>query len=856
MSESLEDPSYRFSESIRIGNLEETFKNYSLREEPNLAVLKRFIFSSQDLTPERLSNIQQTVNRMYPNEHEIVSQVNALARHRLLDLPSELFTFTSIKARIDGASNRARILTDLLEVVGIESIFNPLISDDDKKWLAQLIRESHDLESIKSILGQLMETVPDFIMMYLPDLLIDFHDETMLMAMGFEERMLFAKSCMRIDPELLIKKLGRLFTPREKSENFSQFMDLIDFGIANLENETLKQSLHYLKQNNLELRDVSQSRVSSSVEAQPSFDEKLESFRKIFASSSNEDLFFQQPFEDFADHFFRMFTVPELQDNLAKILPVIDDAIQNLTLRGHSTEKTVSYLEKHKLYLKRLSEGNEASDKDCHHWDCLGEHPSDSGVYVFKLKQQYEEFSDSSAGENLFIFPAVEPLQDSRGQELLAQILKSKEYSALGFKYEPGVSGVYVTIPSAITLEAKWEELRQTRGYNNLPKLTCGESDGIASAEEFMNILDENDLLISKNKELLHDMMIHALATIATILSNPSAYKTNRAYMRGVRANVKVVLAKYTNVSSEMAEDRAAAALIYEMVAIFYDLVTGDGNSGSRTSLIRNWEDGSVFDVIGHQSRYNWLPVLWKNENLRQHLQALGVRSAYAAFPAGILREKWLKFESEYEVDRQKSVHSLQDIKVYTEELRVRLSQSPDKSARIAINLLESLGIESIVERLNSEDDKAWFAQLIRKNVDRDSAKTVLNQLMEANPGFVMHYLPDLFMIAGSTAMILSTSLDQRMAFAERCMEIAPEILGWKLANIFTAKEIEKNRKKMTRLAEALIEALNVELRCLDLSEKNAAEDLEKIKNQVKKFKKNIRSNRGTPRRGKAASSS
>lgn len=87
----------------------------------------------------------------------------------------------------------------------------------------------------------------------------------------------------------------------------------------------------------------------------------------------------------------------------------------------------------------------------------------------------------------------------------------------LGFCSNYKKDGVFMTIPDEKTLLVRWEKLRETDP--KLPQLTLASSEGIADDVSFVESFFKDDILISNEKEFVHDMTLHALKTLALVLT-------------------------------------------------------------------------------------------------------------------------------------------------------------------------------------------------------------------------------------------------------------------------------------------------------------------------------------------------
>ena len=139
-------------------------------------------------------------------------------------------------------------------------------------------------------------------------------------------------------------------------------------------------------------------------------------------------------------------------------------------------------------------------------WDCIERERDTTGGWLYKFKYKV-------APEQ---FPAVEPSLYGIGW------LKSLE--SLGYKaFKIDREGTFLVLPDLEVLEKRWGLLRQADP--SLPKLNFLSSEGILDHEDFIKAWMEFDIIISRDKEFVHDQTIHAYMIFDLILKNPLIYR-------------------------------------------------------------------------------------------------------------------------------------------------------------------------------------------------------------------------------------------------------------------------------------------------------------------------------------------
>ena len=172
----------------------------------------------------------------------------------------------------------------------------------------------------------------------------------------------------------------------------------------------------------------------------------------------------------------------------------------------------------------KQSEEAEFRKKDSELWECTGRKKQPEGyLYTFKCRPEFIGDSEYRVKTDE-IYPAIEPhcknvsafLGFPHYTKFLAELgyllVEDKKQvtteSSDLFPDRPTQDGTTITIPDREALMYRYNQLRATR-YKKLPELSIVSSSGIASDNDFVKALIENDGLISNGKEFIHDQLVH-----------------------------------------------------------------------------------------------------------------------------------------------------------------------------------------------------------------------------------------------------------------------------------------------------------------------------------------------------------
>lgn len=369
-------------------------------------------------------------------------------------------------------------------------------------------------------------------------------------------------------------------------------------------------------------------------------------------------LCFEKDPEVFAKHLLNVFTEEELLENSPFFDPKIERCFSKLN------DEDSKYLLKINLYLQRFKAGR-TDDKDCKHWDCIGEFPEGSGIWSFKLKWTYNAGSEARAvksltrtttSDNDLIFPATEPTLSALDPKLFSLL---PALHRLGYEYQIGPSGVFFSFPDRMALTKNWQQLRLDPEYENLPPLSFAPSEGIATTQDFVELLGVYDVVISNNREFVHDVFNHAFPTVIAILasyllSSPTGdpYLESVARMRAIGRKTMETIEKARGIYTAPKEI-ATLNLIGESLGVLYDIVTAIPEIDNRVKTLNSWETGQFFEEVYGSELYlsstppGFLANLWKSDQFREDLIQLGVPrdapleqlSVYT--PTPILKKMW-----------------------------------------------------------------------------------------------------------------------------------------------------------------------------------------------------------------------
>ncbi len=170
--------------------------------------------------------------------------------------------------------------------------------------------------------------------------------------------------------------------------------------------------------------------------------------------------------------------------------------------------------------------------KDSVIWRCVGCKADEYGGFLFRFVsiipeffanrgsdyQEIQQITEEFQKKILDAFPAEEP-------ESIEKILFNYDRSyveSLGYEVH---SSHEITMPDITALV---ERIKRTVG----PKFTVCSSEGIASDRDFIQAFLHYDVLLSSNKEFVHDHTAHILLLMKSLNENPN-HKENISRLRG-----------------------------------------------------------------------------------------------------------------------------------------------------------------------------------------------------------------------------------------------------------------------------------------------------------------------------------
>lgn len=194
-------------------------------------------------------------------------------------------------------------------------------------------------------------------------------------------------------------------------------------------------------------------------------------------------------------------------------------------------------------------------------WECIGRTRNETGGYIYhfrlrkeydfdshKLEENYDEDQsdlivelrgDASMKKIEEIFPAGEPTEVSDILELAPQIRQD-----LGYGYRYDKSGIYLSFPDKEALEANFEKLRRF-AFGNLEPLKICPSEGVADDLSFLKAYVDFDVLLSSDKEFVHDHFFHVIPTLHLMITESQyAYERDRVRKIVTKLYQRIILAE------------------------------------------------------------------------------------------------------------------------------------------------------------------------------------------------------------------------------------------------------------------------------------------------------------------------
>ncbi len=185
-------------------------------------------------------------------------------------------------------------------------------------------------------------------------------------------------------------------------------------------------------------------------------------------------------------------------------------------------------------------EKGEIERKSGHMWECVGRR---NGIYQFHMKPEYES-DEAYIRKAQEIAPAVEtngkyaremfdtsevdePLREAyqkSGLALLSEVgfrhktaVMSLVYEELGYGAAADDSGTLMWLPNTKELEGRWAKLQEKNP--KLADLRVLAAAGIATDEAFVLGHVTHNVLLSEDKEFIHDHTVHIVAQIELLAS-------------------------------------------------------------------------------------------------------------------------------------------------------------------------------------------------------------------------------------------------------------------------------------------------------------------------------------------------
>lgn len=277
--------------------------------------------------------------------------------------------------------------------------------------------------------------------------------------------------------------------------------------------------------------------------------------------------------------------------------------------------------------------------KNAQIWECVSRHSDLLGGYSyrFKMKPQYDDITlhpdlearqEALREKNRAIFPAVEHLpilstlldptigravkkewlikehvKRATIDDKLKALIETKLDVAdrlidLGYKVEATQEAFYLYLPDKEALLARWEKLRQTSP--ELPPLKIASSVGIADDLSFIEAFFTHDVLLSNDKEFVHDHIAHVIPMLSLQLTSNKG--TNPSYKAERKRLEKMVLSRYRRllVVKKQLQDGKVTAPKNELQILQKDIRKCEALLGGLVDLITNASDYKLTALYGN----------------------------------------------------------------------------------------------------------------------------------------------------------------------------------------------------------------------------------------------------------------
>jgi hypothetical protein len=236
------------------------------------------------------------------------------------------------------------------------------------------------------------------------------------------------------------------------------------------------------------------------------------------------------------------------------------------------------------VYIETL-ETSEVSKRSGALWECIGRTGDLFGGYRynFRLRSEYDDVTspDANARQSARLAACKKRLEISPAGEYLASEIRfltpSYRYidqlNRLGYEMKSDATGVYLTLPDRESFLARWQILQQSQP--ELPTITVVCHPGIADDKTFIESFCRYDVLLSSEKEFVHDHFAHLIRTVILIFTsgedgNPTYKEDKEQLVRLVKKAYQPLLQaddlKSTKVTSLVTEARKELARQVDLI--------------------------------------------------------------------------------------------------------------------------------------------------------------------------------------------------------------------------------------------------------------------------------------------------
>ena len=326
-----------------------------------------------------------------------------------------------------------------------------------------------------------------------------------------------------------------------------------------------------------------------------------------------------------AKNIYALFTDKEIVQN-----PQVLESFK-LSKNKSQNEKTISYLNKVELSINNLMQNSlnpeplapQRTLPDMYR--VIGSNGQDRILElrdVYDPKSPRENLNNQKKISNLTlaweIFPAITPHPSD-----YKSIFNRPDMQALGFKFESGKNGDFITLPEPATFINRWNEYHKDK--SDVKKFEIKIVDGTATVAEFNKAFYASDVLSAINEEFIHDVLAHVIATaICKLDSSTNEYESCMMNARDAHKNANKAIEEYAKTQNTDDEKTIELIEILKYITgIFADGFTAINNLESRYDLIDNTTNTISFPSEEAITN-NWSTPLWKKAYEKANNKVLG----------------------------------------------------------------------------------------------------------------------------------------------------------------------------------------------------------------------------------------